>query len=302
MVAIKRIVCPIDFSDFSQHALEHAAGVARWYESQVTVLHVIPIQPPPVSQSEFDGYQLTPQAPPIELGPIAAAVQRFCAPVIQGGRAETVVRVGNPLDEIVGEVGARAADLLVMGTHGRSGFDRLFLGSVAERVIRKVSCPVMTVPPRNRHLAGGPIVYKTILCPIDFSPPSVRALEFALTLAKEAGGRLILMHAIEVQTDEMMFGEKTHYTVPEYFRYLREDAQKQLDSMVPDEARAWCTPECRLPSGTPYRQILATADETDADLIVMGVAGRAGFSTMLLGSTTNQVLRGATCPVLTVRS
>jgi len=144
--------------------------------------------------------------------------------------------------------------------------------------------------------------WKKILCPIDFSPPSLRALEFALTLAKESGGRFILLHALEMQTDEMMFGENTHYTVPEYLRYIRDDAQKRMDALVPAAARTWCTPERRLPSGTPYRQILSVAEETGADLIVMGVAGRAGFSTMVLGSTTNQVLRAATCPVLTVRS
>lgn len=303
MVAITRIVCPIDFSDFSKHALEHALAVARWYHAQVTVLHVVPQQPLPISQSEFDGYQATPFLPPVDLGPATEAVQRFCAVVAPDGRAlDTVVRTGHPLLEIVDEVGACSADLLVMGTHGRSGFDRLFLGSVTERVIRKVLCPVMTVPPRSSPAATTAGVYKTILCPVDFSQPSLRALEFALAFAKESGGRLILLHVVEVQTGEMIFGENTHYTVPEYFRYIREDAQKRLDMMVPTEARTWCTPEYRLPSGTPYRQILNVAEETGADLIVMGVAGRAGVSTMVLGSTTNQVLRHAMCPVLTVRS
>lgn len=302
MADITRVVCPIDFSEFSKHALEHAVAIAHARQAPLTVLHVVPLQPLPVSQSEFDGYQTTPVLPPIELGSVTDAVRRFCTPVVGDGLVpDIVVRAGLPLADIVAEAGSRS-DLLVLGTHGRGGFDRLFLGSIAERAIRKVPGPVLVVPPRSRRDDPAPVAYKTILCPVDFSPPSLRAVEAALALAKDSGGRLILLHVVEVQSDEALFGAATHYTVPEYFRYLRDDAHKRLDALIPHDARAWCTPELRVPSGTPYREVLRAAADAGADLIVMGVAGRAGFSTMMLGSTTNQVLRAATCPVLTVRS
>lgn len=83
-----------------------------------------------------------------------------------------------------------------MGTHGRGGFERLFLGSVTEKVLRTARCPVLTVPPPAEGAPSGPVLYKTILCPLDFSDSSMRALEYALSLAKESHARVILLHVL----------------------------------------------------------------------------------------------------------
>jgi nucleotide-binding universal stress UspA family protein len=120
------------------------------------------------------------------------------------------------------------ADLLVMGTHGRSGFEALFLGSVTEKVLRSTRVPVLTVPPAVERVES--VVYKTILCPIEFWDASTRALEYALTLAQETGARLILLHVVEQLVDAPQLGEVSQFSVPEYRRYLEEDARRSRKS------------------------------------------------------------------------
>lgn len=303
MIDITEVLCPIDFSECSRHALEHAMAIAREHEARVTVLHALGIPPVPVPPAAYVGYGPPSLPPRAGIDEVTKAVRDFCDPLVTDGISPAVVvRDGLPVSVIVDQAADKPADLLIMGTHGRGGFDRLALGSVAERVIRKVRCPVLTVPPRASERAPGPVGYKTILCPIDFSPPSVRALEFALAWAQSADARLCLLHVFEPDVDEAGVRALAHFTVPEYHRYMKEDAEKRLQLLIPTDARTWCTPEHQLVSGKPYREILRVAAEAGAQLIVMGVAGRGAISTMVFGSTTNQVLRGAGCPVLTVRS
>jgi nucleotide-binding universal stress UspA family protein len=192
------------------------------------------------------------------------------------------------------------ADLLVMGTHGRSGFEALFLGSVTEKVLRSTRVPVMTVPPAVERVES--VAYKTILCPIEFSDASTRALEYGLTLAQETGARLILLHVVEQLVDAPQLGEVTHFSVPEYRRYFEEDARTRLRSAVPEEVRVWCTPEERVLAGKAYRVILEIAEREKAEVIVMGVHGKGALNRRLFGSTTHHVIREAHCPVLTLRA
>jgi nucleotide-binding universal stress UspA family protein len=137
---------------------------------------------------------------------------------------------------------------------------------------------------------------------VEFSDPSTRALEYALRLAEETDARLVLLHVIEALTDETRLGEISHFSVPEYYRRLEEDARARLKSAVPEEARVWCTPEERVVFGKAYRAILQVAEEKTADIIVMGVHGKGALNRRLFGSTTDHVIREARCPVLTLRS
>jgi nucleotide-binding universal stress UspA family protein len=213
-----------------------------------------------------------------------------------------VVRQGHPVTAIVEHAGQMGADLLVIGTHGRSGFERLMLGSVTEKVLRKVRCPVLTVPPALEPKMDPPVRFKTILCPVDFSPPSVRAIEYGLSLAKEADARLVALHVSEWSIEDALAREAAHFTVSEYQQRAQGDAMERLEALIPAEARVWCTPELMVTSGRAYREILRVAAETDADVIVMGVQGRGAVDLTLFGSTTNHVIRTASCPVLTLRS
>jgi nucleotide-binding universal stress UspA family protein len=183
MADITRILCPLDLSEPSRHALDHALAFAKWYEAQVTVLHVYGTPQPimPVT----DTTATVPFSPSLPLEEVIDDVQRFCAPALtaEDPSPDSVVKEGNPAAEIAAYGAQLPADLLVMGTHGRSGLERLLLGSVTEKVLRMTDVPVLTVPPSVER--AGPVLYKTILCPIEFSGASTRALEYALSLVAE---------------------------------------------------------------------------------------------------------------------
>jgi nucleotide-binding universal stress UspA family protein len=298
MADITRILCPIDLSPASLRALEHALALARWYRATLVAFHVFSPQPLPMA-TEFGGY--VPAPPPRDEQEIIEEVRRFAPPVAGSIPFEIVVREGNPVNEIVGQVEEMPADLLVLGTHGRSGFERLFLGSVTEKVVRKVACPTLTVPPHDK-VPAEPVSFKKILCPVDFSPTSTRALEYAVSLAKESDARLMVLHVLESYVDAVKLSEVSQFTLPEFEQHRRTDAADRLRAMIPANAREWCTPEELVITGKPHREIVRVAADTDADLIVMGVHGRGAVDLMVFGSATNEVLRAASCPVLTLRT
>src|SRR5688572_20758859 len=184
MVNITRILCPVDLSEFSRDALRHALALAEWYEAHVTVCHVYSAPQLLLADTGIAGYAHL--LPPVQPEEIAEQVRRFCASSLENKEesVEIVVREGNAAQEIVLLAEQLPAGLLVLGTHGRSGFERLFLGSVTEKVLRTTQAPVMTIPPPVTQ--PGPALYKTILCPLDFSDASARALDYALSLAREA--------------------------------------------------------------------------------------------------------------------
>jgi nucleotide-binding universal stress UspA family protein len=186
-----------------------------------------------------------------------------------------------------------------MGTHGRTGFERWALGSVAETVLRRAPCPVLTVPPR----AGDdpdPMFFKRIFCATDFSPASEAAVRYATALAAEADGSLFLGHVI----DRPGQAPRTE-PGPDGKRRPRPDfecaARAQLRRALPPEAREWCQVEEIVTRGKAGPEILRLAAEREAGLIVMGVHGRGLLDLMAFGSVTHQVVREAGCPVLTVR-
>ena len=299
MVNINRILCPVDLSDFSRDALRHALVLAEWYEAQVTVCHVYGTPQPVLPIMGMPGY--IPPPPPVQPDDIIDDVRQFFAPSLNdsGNLVEVVAREGNAAKEIVLLARQLPADLLVLGTHGRSGFERLFLGSVTEKVLRTAEAPVMTIPPPVTQPGGA--LYKTILCPLDFSDASIRALEYALSLAQEADARLILLHVIETLLAEGGSSEMDRVSVAEFYRSLEEQAAAQLASVVPEQARVWSKPEQRVTRGRAYREILKIAQDEGAELIVMGVQGKGALTRLFFGSTTHHVIREAGCPVLTIR-
>ena len=231
-------------------------------------------------------------------------MRRFCAPLLDasGQSVEIVVRPGDAAKEIRTEAERLPYDLLILGTHGRSGFERLFLGSVTEKMLRSTRVPVLTIPPPVRE-PGSPL-YKTILCPLDFSPASIRALEYALSLAQRADARLILMHVIEdVLSDAASQAMAlANLSVSEYYQHLEKDAATRLKAVLPDDARLWSRPEERVVKGRAYDEILKVVADERVDLVVMGVQGKGVVNRLVFGSTTHRVIREASCPVLTLHS
>ena len=293
--SIERILCPIDFSDTSHHALAHAAAIARWYEARLSLLYVFVSLPavdvPPVILDEDDRARLTAQ-----MREFACSVSRDVSVDYQ------VHEAGLVHDAIARHAGAAHADLLVLGTHGRSGFQRLFLGSVTEKVMRTVNCPTLIVPPRAPDIApDAPVQFRRILCPTDFSYSSLAALEYAINMAEEADGQLKLLHVTEMPAALTQEPFVTDAELSRIRETVVENARRRLEQLIPEEARAYCTVDTAVVEGRAYREILRQAAEKETDLIVMGVHGRGALDLLLFGSTTHHVIRAATCPVLIVR-
>jgi nucleotide-binding universal stress UspA family protein len=273
MISFGRILCPIDFSDGSRRALDHAVALARWYGGSIAALHVL--QPVPYTDPLMaGGIVFTPE----DVDRTAADLARFVAEEIGGVTIGASVRQGAPAAVIVEQARTLPADLIVLGTHGRSGFERFMLGSVTERVLRTAPCPVLTVPRGAADaVAVGPVVFRTIVCGVDFSPASTKALAYATSLAAESGARLTAVHVAEELSPEA--------------------ARLRLQKAVAGEQGVTVA----IAAGKPYRAILDRAQADGADLIVIGVHGALTDRTGFFGSTSNHIVREAACPVLSLR-
>jgi nucleotide-binding universal stress UspA family protein len=291
MTRITHVLCPVDFSEISQHAVDHASAIAGWYNARLTLLFVFANIPsmdlPPLVLEDADRALLM-----TDMRKMTALVPPRV--VLDFG----VHEAGYVHDEIVAQVDETQADLLVLGTHGRSGFQRLFLGSVTEKVIRKATCPTLVVPPRAADVApDAPVQFRRILCPIDFSESSVAALAQAIDLAEQADARLTVLHVVElppVLSPEPIVLERMGTTTV-------ADARNRLHDLIPQQARARSTVETLVVEGRAYPEILRHAAEQRSDLVVMGVHGRGVIDRLIFGSTTHHVIRAAACPVLIVR-
>jgi nucleotide-binding universal stress UspA family protein len=287
---IRRILCPIDFSDASAHAVDLAVVLGRWYGAGITALHVEAAEA--LEPAERQGLQER-----------AAA---FCqAATTAGVPVDVRVVSGHAVTEILDHAASLPADLIVMGTHGLSGFQHLVLGSVTEKVLRRAACRVLTVPPRAR--ATSTLPFTRLLCAVDFSEPSLEAVRFAGSLASESGARLVLMHVIEWPWHEPPPPRLTDLppaqaaALTEYRRSMETTATARLESIASSDVPQGTAVVVRVGHGKPYEQLLVAAREDGVDLIVIGVHGRSALELGVFGSTTNQLVRAATCPVLTVR-
>jgi nucleotide-binding universal stress UspA family protein len=290
---IRKILCPVDTSSFSQRALRHAVALGAWYDAEVVVLAVRPTVLPPALWLTRE--VAVPLEDTSEAGAVAS-LAAFVHCVVGPNHARLQVADGHVVPEILRAASELPADLIVMGTHGLTGFDRLVLGSVTQKVLRKAGCPVLTVPRLAERRPEPPQVrFRTIVCGVDRSAASRRAVGYALSLAQQAGGRLVLVHALED------FGEEeprfaSHFNTEACWREVEPEIRRSYEALISDETRQWCDVEVLTPRGKSYKQILAAAASREADLIVLGTAGwNAPF-----GTTTSHVLHEASCPVLVV--
>jgi nucleotide-binding universal stress UspA family protein len=309
VIEFRRVLCPIDFSETSIRALTYATAFASWYEAELEVLHVVPafdsgVVPAMSARSEDGGRY------PVSHDEILAEIRRAIT-TADAGRVNprALAQEGRAHEMIASRARAQPADLLVMGTHGRSGFTRLLLGSVTEKVLRTAPCPVLTVPPATRSMTGAPVRLKRILCPIDYSSSALKALEYALDLGRQADGCVTVLHALEYmdpeeQPEPSTFDPWYEAIAGDRRRRRRhiDDAREQLHTQLAQEPSTWCEIQEVVAIDRAYKAILRHAADANADLIVMGTQGAGGLELMLYGSNTQHVVRAATCPVLTVRA
>jgi len=296
-ISLDRILCPTDFSDFASAALTYAAALGSAYGATLRLVNVstpFPVVAPYANMpGDYRLFETQREASEASLSAEVARVSRVGLTVEKEQRSGDVVR------EVLTVAEEWKADLIVMGTHGRGGFERLVLGSAAEKVLRKAPCAVLTVPKDAVAAVGtGDARISHILCPHDGSQASADGLAYAVSLAERTGGRLTLVSVVE----SIPYGGD--FVGPDFaaFRIARErHAQEALDTALAPEVRVRHDVRDRLVYGNPGQQILEVAAQERPDLIVMGVQGRGALDLLMFGSTTNHVVRHATQPVLTVK-
>ncbi|WP_049907200.1 universal stress protein [Halovivax asiaticus] len=272
-----RVLVPVDDREPSSVALTYALEVAAAYDATAHLLYVADTNKP--SQVQYQGAVLDVLEQEGE-EVLADASERATN---AGVTVDDELVQGDPRHEIV--AASEGADLVVMGTHGRSGIDGYLLGSVTEHVVRKTETPVVTV----REKATWTYPHERVLVPFDGSPHARDALELATAVAADTGATLHLLGVV----DEPTFGAFGSSTGDEDARELLDAAMADIDD-VPVETV--------VESGAVPETIRTVATDAGADLIVMGTHGRQGVNERLLGSTTDRVLRSAPVPVLTVGS
>jgi nucleotide-binding universal stress UspA family protein len=292
---IKKILCAIDRSPSSLQAFGYAIALARWQSARLNLLEVVEEAPPP-------GVTRAPKSDGVP-NETRTALDRDLRRALTARRASDVkveisMRKGNAVQEILAQAKTSRADLVVIGSHGRGGVQRLVLGSVAEKVLRLATCPVLTVRRGVRLVRRSRSPFETILCPTDFSAAANKAVAYAKRLAQEADAKLILMTAVE-----WPFGDEVAYgAVAELQKSIASNANDALMRLLPRPASNGPRAQAIVAVGKASAAIVKVARARSADLIVMGVSGRGALDVAILGSTTHHVIRDGACPVLTVRT
>ena len=289
-LTLKNILLLTDFSEPSELAVPFATAIAREYESKVYAMHVL--TPVPL------GYASPESA--------ATAIERFEEGAQAGMQRLDAELVGVPHDVMLvrGEsvwppveiaLGEYEIELVILGTHGRTGTMKLLLGSVAEEIFRRAMVPVLTIGPsvkKGLHSGGQ---FRRVLFATDFTLEAQAAAPYAISMAEENQARLLLLHVMR-DPDTKSNRRTSQDSVA--------NVMHQLYESVPEETELWCRPKATVRFGNPAERILEAAVELEADLIVLGVRGASehlSAATHLERTTAHKVVAHAPCPVLTVR-
>lgn len=298
---IKRILLPTDFSECSNAALDHALFLAEHFKAGLDLLHVVVLHEIDPWESARDGF---PDREDIErrLREMAAGEMKGLLEERETGRLEIRERQRRGVaaaPAIVEYATEEDVDLVVMGAHGRRGFRRFLLGSVAEEVVRLAPCPVLTL--RSADPASALHKVDDVLVPFDFSKHSKTALAAAAETASSYGARLHLLHVIEPIMEPHPY-VPVHYR-PESFDLpqLKARVEEDLGPIIAEVVGDTVPCETHVLEGHPAWCIVDQAEKLGADLIAMATHGRTGLAHFFLGSVTEKVVRGAHCPVLTIK-
>jgi nucleotide-binding universal stress UspA family protein len=290
---LKSILCPVDFSDFSVAAYQYAISLAEYYKARIVALHVVELWKYPFADYAAHEADYAKFSRALNEGG-EVLLRRFVKEHSAQNLPELVVHQGNASNCILSCAHKNNMEAIVMGTHGRRGFDRLVLGSTTDRVLRKAACPVLVVShAAHRTLCAGPdgrhrlnrIVYCT-----DFSNNSERAREYAISLAAEYSAELVLLHVAK--------------NVPDLIRMKAITAEHihELDELVSETERKNLKVSSTVRFGKPYEGIVRYATETQASLIVMAARGGEAVDRAIFGSTTYRVIQLGPCPVLAIHT
>lgn len=295
MLAIKKILFPTDFSECAEHAFSYAAELAAFFDAEVHVFHtrIRPLSYYPALKHLLDEAE---KQNTLETN--ADGEQVVKAPVGEQViviSAETTGRAA--YEEIIAYSKVHDIDLIVMGTHGRTGPKRLLIGSTAERVVRLSQCPVLTL--RSDADTYNPVQLSRILVPVDFSDYSPEAIQYAAELSKAHGAHITLLNVVEEAVLPTVYGvEPVSIYNAEHILNSNEGALQKLNKQYlmghPDA-------DTKVIIGHASTSITDFAKNDKTDLIVIPTHGLTGIKRFLLGSVAEHVTRHAPCAVLTVK-
>ena len=290
------ILCPVDFSDASRHAARYAEALAEATGAMVVGLHV---HQPALAGIPAGVGRDDPVVEPMTASPqvrqqIAAQFARLSP---DDDRLAAVLTIGAPADAIAEQARTLRPDFVVIGTRGASGLQHLLLGSVTEDVMRTSPVPVLAVPP---HAPAEPAMpFQHVLFATDFSAASLAAMDAGLRLLGEGSARATVLHVIDDPAEYDLFVARP-YDVHHHSEALERHVSGSLGELTRQRFDGR-PPALQIAHGRAAEQILAVAAEIGADLLIMGVHGRNALDLAIFGSTTNDVVRQAQCPVLTAR-
>jgi nucleotide-binding universal stress UspA family protein len=295
MIPIRSILVPVDFSKHSAAALARAVEWAKLFGARIHVLHCYALPVRGVTPYEF----AVPAAvwDSIRDATLQRVGQMRDEVAAKGVEATADVSPLLPTQAIAEEATRLGADLIVMGTRGNTGLKHVLLGSVAERTLRTAPCPVLTVTDED-EAALRPMA--RILVAVDFSEHSNRALETAMELARRLRAELHLVHAFDIPVPLVTPYE---IAIPDaLIEQARDTAARKLEKALQKVRAEGIEGRSHLTEVPAAAAIVRVAEETKADLIVMGTRGHTGLKHLLLGSVAERTVRHAPCSVLTLRT
>jgi len=302
-LSIQNVLVPIDFSKMSIGAIEPAKCLARRFGGPVHLVHVyqfdyLPEFAAPAIWSMQASIAVEDQYTQLLKKKLAAVAQENG---LSPGNCH-LLRGTAAFDEICRLARDLPADLIVMPTHGRTGFKRVFLGSTAERVVQHSPCPVFVVRKKKPLSQGEPrLSIRTILAPVDFSARSREGLQYAIEFADRFQARIIALHATYLGYIYSAEGT-AFYDVPALQEAARKKADRQMRKFLRTVRFDGVPFETAITEGSPAQDICAFAKEYDADLIVTSTHGLTGLKHVLIGSVAEQVVRRAPCSILVAPS
>ena len=296
---VDKILHPTDFSACARGAFAHAAFLAERCDAELYVVHAVNWL---AGDSVHSPLQHTPEAKALHER-FRDIVQDMMADAVasyEGGKLHTerVRVVSAPAPKILEYAEQRDIDLIAMGTHGRRGLDRALSGSVAEEVVRKAGCPVLTICEGTEK---GEKMLRHILVPVDFSGHSERALAHAVALAQEYDAALELLHVIDYRPLSSLYGFAST-AVPEATPDIEAGVEGDLQAAAENVRAHGVEASAEVGHGPPAAAILDAAERDGVDLIVQASHGRTGLKRFLMGSVAEVVMRAAAGPVFTVKS
>jgi nucleotide-binding universal stress UspA family protein len=286
-IALNNILYLTDFSESAEAALPFATAIAREYGSKIFAFHILQPDISTCMSPEFGDVVAS------GLEQAAKAQMQKIDSQLSGLPHETIVEWGGAVSTAFQQVVQKNnIDLVVLGTRGRKGVQRFLLGSVAEEIWRRANIPVLTIGPGVSRAQNGEGFHYCVLFATDFTSESLAGLPYAVSMAREYRAHLVLLHVIRQFKKEEILGELS-----------AADAMHSLIQMLPQDAGLCRRPEPVVKYGEPAKNIIDTASQCGADLIVLGVhnGNRFGVATHVDRSIAHDVVVNASCPVLTVR-